>query len=104
MRPKPKRLNNPISRPPQAIRIDVGKATKTTIIDEEVALQAQVIGEIAAKKQNSKGGNKASFAPKPRLRMNRDSDLVFVKKSSVVAGEKRKRGDVPEQPNKRPAV
>ncbi|KAH7078493.1 hypothetical protein FB567DRAFT_631825 [Paraphoma chrysanthemicola] len=110
---KPKRpTTSTISRPQKAMPlVDPSKAQATNIIDAAETLLPQGIGKVAEKKQN-KGKNKAFIAAKgmdsgrakPRMRRDEDGDLKFRKKYVSVAGEKRKRVDVMDQPNKRPVI
>jgi hypothetical protein len=110
---KPKRNspNNAISRPSlTTLQVDVNKSKETNIIGIEEASRAEAVSRAAEKKQTSKGRKKSFSAKgatqesKPRIRMDADGNLKFRKKGLSVAGEKRKRGDVMEQPNKRSAV
>ncbi|KAH7079187.1 hypothetical protein BKA63DRAFT_563833 [Paraphoma chrysanthemicola] len=110
---KPKRpTTSTILRPQRAMPlVDPSKAQETNNIDAAETLGPQLIGKVAEKKQN-KGKNKAFFSAKgmddgrakPRMRSDKDGELRFRKKCLSVAGEKRKRGDVMDQPNKRPAL
>jgi hypothetical protein len=110
-KPKRKLPDSAISRPSlTTLQVDPGKSKETNIISIEAASRAEAVSRAAEKKQVSKGRKKSFSAkgatqdPKPRIRMDADGNLKFRKKSLSVAGEKRKRGDVMEQPNKRSAV
>jgi hypothetical protein len=104
---------------PQPIQHNPGRATKVNIIDNEAALKAEAVADEIfkaeatpaerAKMPRRQKGNAASSAAKgagtkSRFALNSDGEVRWRKKCESVVGEKRKRVDVLEQPNKRPAV
>lgn len=114
--PKCKPADAPVSRLLQPMgTVDPAKArTTTTIIDAMEARRAEEVGIAAKKKQkvttkkavesNSKGKG-AGTGEKSRFYRDKDGNMKLRKgKVLTCAGEKRKRGDVLELPNKRAAV
>jgi hypothetical protein len=96
-----------ISRPAKRVPVSLEQATKKTVIlDMEKVVDAQAIGTVAEAKQTVKTG-KGGFAKaklKGRLSSEYDGHLKIRKNAPTVVGEKRKREDMTEVPNKRSTI